>query len=249
MTSASILCSATPLLRQRRTASRKLVSSSGFTLIEIVIVLTILAVLAAATVPTFKGLAAERRAREPVAELLRMAKEARQRAMKDHKAYQIAITAQGFTASRYFDAYLSFAELETFVTNSDAAEQASTPPEIDLDGEPSARQPDPASAGNVAQSKPGSTGQPPPPKPEWNERYTLPEGTHVAVWMLRSANSAEATDNGKVPVEGEVVKLWIFQPNGMCEPMAIKLDNDTAYLYVQFDALTADIVKETVSLK
>jgi prepilin-type N-terminal cleavage/methylation domain-containing protein len=236
-------------LRELRADHGELRTLSGFTLIEIVIVLTILAVLAAATVPTFKGMAAERRAREPVSELLRMAKEARQRAMKEHRPYQIAITAQGFTASRYFDAYLSFAELETFVTNSDAAEQAGVPPEIDLDGEPSQRQPDPASAGNVTQTKPGSTGQPPPPKPEWNERYSLPEGTHVAVWMLRSTNSAEATDNGKVPVEGEVVKLWVFQPNGMCEPMSIKLDNDTAYLYVQFDALTADIVKETVSLK
>lgn len=233
---------------ERRTGNRELRTIPGFTLIEIVVVLTILAVLAAATVPTFRGMQAERRAREPVAELLRMAKEARLRAMKERRPYQIVITAQGFTASRYFDPYLSFAELTTFLTTIDAAEQVGTPPELEF-GEPSQRQPDPASAGSVNESKPGSTGQPPPPRAEWNDRYTFPPGTRASVWLMRDAVRADAGADGKFPMEGEIVKLWVFQPNGMCEPLGISIDTDAAHLYARFDPLTADLVKETIDLK
>ena len=106
--------------------------------------------------------------------LLQLAKEARLRAMKERRPYQVAITAQGFTASRYFDPYLNYAELTTFLSTIDAAEQAGVPPE--LDEEPASSLPDPASAGNVNETAPGSTGQAPPVKPEWTARYTLPTG-------------------------------------------------------------------------
>lgn len=233
---------------ERRTRNRELRTLPGFTLIEIVVVLTILAVLAAATVPTFRGMQAERRAREPVTELLRMAKEARLRAMKERRPYQIVITAQGFTASRYFDPYLSFAELTTYLTTIDAAQQAGTPPELDF-VEPSQRQPDPASAGSVTESKPGSTGQAPPPRVEWNDRYTFPPGTRASVWLLRDAVRADAGAGGKFPMEGEIVKLWVFQPNGMCEPLGISIETEVAQLYARFDPLTADLVKETIDIK
>jgi len=218
---------------------------AGFTLIEIVIVLTILSVLAAATVPSFRGLQKERQARAPIAELERLAKEARQRAMKERRPYQVAITATGFTASRYFDPYLSLAELTTFLATVDAAEQAGVPEEVPV--EASAKQPDPASAGNVGQSAPASNGQPQVQKPEWNERYTLPPGMSVSVWLFRA--NEEGADQGRTPVEGEMVKLWVFQPNGMCEPLSIKITNDSTSLYVRFSALTADIVKETSSYR
>ena len=234
--------------REQRTENGQRRTLPGFTLIEIVVVLTILAVLAAATVPTFRGMQAERRAREPVAELLRMAKEARLRAMKERRPYQIAITAQGFTASRYFDPYLSFAELTTFLTSIDAAEQAGTPPELDF-VEPSQRQPDPASAGSITESKPASTGQPPPPRPEWNERYTFPPGTNASVWLMRDACRPDAGEQGNFALEGEVVKLWVFQPNGMCEPFAINIETETAQLSARFDPLTADLVREKIAIK
>ena len=48
-------------------------SPSGFTLVEIIIALTIVAVLAAATIPMLKGFNDERLAREPVAALVKLA--------------------------------------------------------------------------------------------------------------------------------------------------------------------------------
>lgn len=215
------------------------IKASGFTLIEIVVVLTILAVLAAATVPTFRGLQAERKAREPVAELLRLAKAARLRAMKERRPYQVAITAQGFTASRYFDPYLSLAELTTFLTNVDAAEEAGLPPEVPVEARD--KLPDPGSAGNVNQTAPGSTGQPVPQKPEWTERFTLPAGTTVGVQYWH--------ETVMTPVEGEMVKLWVFQPNGMSEPIKLHLGHENASFDVDFSALTADIIREISAIQ
>ena len=71
---------------------------AGFTLVEIIIALTIVIIIAAASIPTFKGLRAEQQALEPVQELTRMAKEARLRAMREKRPYQIVFHGTGFTA-------------------------------------------------------------------------------------------------------------------------------------------------------
>ena len=74
--------------------------SSGFTLVEMVLVLSLLLIILGASVPTVRGLKNEQIAREPVAELTKMAKEVRLHAMKDRRPYQIAFTSRGFSATR-----------------------------------------------------------------------------------------------------------------------------------------------------
>lgn len=212
---------------------------AGFSLVELIIAITVVIVLSAAAIPSLRGVMAEQRAREPVTELLRLAKEARLRAMKERRPYQVAITAQGFTASRYFDPYLNLAELTNFIGAIDAAEQAGVEP--DPEDEPASLLPDPSSAGNVNETTPSSNGQPPPVKPEWNDRYTLPAGTTLALQYWHEA--------APTPVEGETVKLWVFQPTGICEPLKVRLANEQATFEVSFNALTADIVKESSDIK
>ncbi|MCW0219381.1 MAG: hypothetical protein OJI67_13735, partial [Prosthecobacter sp.] len=82
---------------------------------EIVISLTIIIIIAAGAVPMFRGLREEQLAREPIIELVRMAKEARIRAMREKRPYQVAFYPGGFVASRYFSPYLQLAELTTFL--------------------------------------------------------------------------------------------------------------------------------------
>ena len=96
-------------------------AARAFTLVEIVIALTIVAVLAAATVPMLKGFQDERLAREPVTALLKLAREARMRAMQEKRPYQVAFHATGFTASRYFNPYLQLTELNEFLAAGEAA--------------------------------------------------------------------------------------------------------------------------------
>lgn len=50
-------------------------------------------------------------------------------------------------------------------------------------------------------------------------------------------------------IEGEVVKLWVFQPSGVCQPLKVHVEGTSSTFDVEFAALTADIVKETVDFR
>ena len=210
-------------------------SARAFTLVEIVIALTIVAVLAAATVPMLKGFQNERLAREPVTALLKLAREARMRAMKEKRPYQVAFHATGFTASRYFNPYLQLAELTEFL------ESADTPPTVESTVEQGEKTDlDNGGGSNKTTELPLA---PPPPKfdEHWSENYTLPKEVKYQIqhWY----------DNEPTPIEGNLVKLWVFQPSGVCQPLKVHIEGPSSKFDVEFAALTADIVKETVDLR
>jgi len=210
-------------------------SARAFTLIEIVIALTIVAVLAAATVPMLKGFQDERLAREPVTALLKLAREARMRAMKEKRPYQVAFHATGFTASRYFNPYLQLAELNEFLLAGE------TEPAV----ESTVEQGDKTDIDNGAGSNKTTELPLAPPAPKfdehWSEKYDLPQEVKYAIqhWY-----DAEPT-----VIEGDLVKLWVFQPSGVCQPLKIHVEGPSSTFDVEFAALTADIVKETVDLR
>jgi prepilin-type N-terminal cleavage/methylation domain-containing protein len=207
---------------------------SGFTLVEIVIALTIVAILTAAAIPSFQGFRDEQMAREPVTALVRMAKEARLRAMQEKRPYQIAFYNSGFTASRYFNPYLQLAELNEFIAS---AETGLTGIRDDgITDEPDNAPPSGRPNTSLALA-------PPPPKldNQWNESYELPQGTN---YTLQFWHELVAT-----PIEGELVKLWVFQPTGICQPLTIELSRESVSFHIEFSALTADITREIIDLK
>ncbi|HEY2574298.1 MAG TPA: prepilin-type N-terminal cleavage/methylation domain-containing protein [Verrucomicrobiaceae bacterium] len=204
--------------------------SPAFTLIELVVVLTILAVMVAAAVPSFRGLQDEQVAREPVAALARLAKEARLHAIGEKRPYQIVFADGGFSATRYLSPYLQAAELDKFLQqvqidtqNADAQAQAQgdAPP-------PAPVSPDQVSAPQAVFK-------------EWTEHYTLPAGTTYTVQFW---HEAEPTAIG-----GDLVKLWVFQPSGICEPVTVRFDHEKAAFEAGFNALTADLISEKSELK
>jgi prepilin-type N-terminal cleavage/methylation domain-containing protein len=207
----------------------------GFTLVEIVITLTIVIVIAAASIPTIRGIRDEQMAREPVLELSRMAKEVRLRAMKEKRPYQVAFHSGGFLASRYFNPYLQLADLDLMVREVESGVFRENPNEdvnlIDLD------------SGATIVPKTQLPLAPPGPALDnhWQERYDLPEGVR---YSLKFWHDLEET-----PVEGEIVKLWVFQPSGICQPLQIHFEGPSALFSVEFGALTADIVKEVIDLR
>lgn len=204
----------------------------GFTLIEIIIALTIVTVLAAATVPMLKGFQEERLAREPLTALVRLAREARMRAMKEKRPYQVAFHATGFTASRYFNPYLQLAELNEFLTaGENLPQQTDTIEKTDIDN-----------GGGLTKTTELPLAPPAPKFDEhWTEKYELPPDVKYAIQHWYDAEP--------LFIEGDVVKLWVFQPSGICEPIKLHIEGPGATFDVEFAALTADIVKESVDLK
>lgn len=209
-------------------------SAKGFTLVEIIIALTIVVIITAGAIPSFRGFRDEQIAREPVTALVRMAKEARLRAMQEKRPYQIAFYNSGFTASRYFNPYLQLAELNEFIASAEAGLTG-----IRDDG--IADEPDDAPASGRPNTSLALA--PPPPKldNQWNESYELPQGTN---YTLQFWHELVAT-----PIEGELVKLWVFQPTGICQPLTIELSRESVSFHIEFSALTADITREIIDLK
>jgi prepilin-type N-terminal cleavage/methylation domain-containing protein len=212
---------------------------AAFTLVEIVIVMTILAVLAAASVPTFRGIAREREARAPLVALVALAKETRLRAMKTQRPYQIAFSARGFTASRYIDPYLTLAKLEAYVLEQQQRALESPQPavtEVSSTGKTTLM----ASSVNdnaVALADEADA----PVAAEWVERQTWPADTQATaqVWHQVDADAAL--------LQGENLVLWVFQPSGICEPLWLTVQHSGATVQVEFGSLTADIIREASS--
>ena len=107
---------------------------AAFTLVEIVIAITIVAILVGMAIPTMRGLEDEKVAREPVSELLRLARTVRARAMAEQQPYQIAFDHRGFHAARYFNPYGESEEFDELVREAfiaylrDAEERITTNP-------------------------------------------------------------------------------------------------------------------------
>ena len=208
---------------------------AGFTLVEIVISLTIIIVIAAGAVPMFKGLREEQLAREPVIELVHLAKEARIRAMREKRPYQVAFYEGGFVASRYFTPYFQLSELTTFLQEETTGARRLNPNEDDNDSD--------LDAGSGEAPKTALPMAPTAPKLDdnWQEHYELPKDVQFSVKFWN--------DVQETPVSGEIVKLWVFQPTGICVPLKLHLDRQSATFDVEFGALTADITREVIDLR
>lgn len=211
--------------------------------------MTILAVLAAASIPSFRGLQRERAAREPIAALIDMAKEARLRAMKEKRPYQVAITAQGFTGTRYFDPYLTLAGLEEFVLQATPAEELATPEVEQDEADPTAISLPPTTAfisDTVSAEDEGDNNSTSaltlPKDPEWIARHSWPTGAQVRAQIWN-----RVIEEG-VYLSGEEVTLWVFQPSGIVEMLIITLKPaDGGHYQVQFGGLNADPIYENAS--
>lgn len=210
-------------------------TARGFTLVEVVIALTIIIVIAAGAVPMFKGWRDEQLARQPVIELVRLAKEARLRAMREKRPYQVAFYPGGFVASRYFSPYLQLAELTELMEQAETGNFRLNPNADDNDSD--------LDAGAGDKPKTDLPLAPTAPKLDdnWQERYDLPGDVQ---YSLKFWNEFQ-----ELPISGDLVKLWVFQPTGICIPLKLHLERQSAVFDVEFNALTADIVKEVIDLK
>lgn len=199
--------------------------AGAFTLVEVVIAMTVVAILTGLAVPAISSIQKERIAREPVNALYGMAREVRLRAMKEQRPYQIVFDREGFRASRFFQPYGGVEEFDT----------------LQLELEQLDRQQamiDASAARGI--SVPEVESDPRRGPVESGLRFSAAYEISPALrCSLRIWNERDW-----VTLSGGEFRRWIFQPSGMCEPISVRMENDGSFFEVTFHPLTADIQSE-----
>ncbi len=219
----------------------------AFTLIEIVVALTVVSVIAAVAIPTLKGLNRSEQARAPVQALAELVQEVRNRAVREGRAYQIVFERGGMHA---------MAGSRTFNRREDLIEhlkELRTPPVITVTERALPVRPE------VVREAPGSTSfsanqamkpmapqnpaaEPTPEAPEiempWCESIPLDLKTVCAVLLWG--------DPEWDSMEGDKLRTWVFQPTGMISPARVRLQDAGQELEATFDAMTGELTAESV---
>ncbi len=195
--------------------------ASGFTLVEIVVTLTILAIITGALTPSIKGVIREHQAREPLREVISMAREVRARAVRMGRPYQIGFDSQGCFASAYYQPYQVAGEYEALKIE---LEQRRLEREII----------------EASQARFGIEEETILPQDEHDDefliRYEWPDNLQVQVKYWGETDWK--------PLLGMETERWIFLPTGMCKPLTLQMENEGVFIEVRFTTLTADVEEE-----
>jgi prepilin-type N-terminal cleavage/methylation domain-containing protein len=206
---------------------------SAFTLIEIVVALTIIAVITAVAIPTISGLSRDEKAREPIRELEEMVQEARQHAMREGETYQIVFEREGIHASPGMfpyerrDEFLKQLEELRTPPKTNAIERVATE-RTEVQREEMVNRPEQAAPTAEKPEAPG----PYKFKMPWTVSIPIPAGTECEVLMWG--------DGEWDLIQGEEMRRWVFQPSGMANPARVRLRSETLELEARFDALTGE---------
>ncbi|CAN5228076.1 hypothetical protein BH23VER1_BH23VER1_06740 [soil metagenome] len=189
----------------------------GFTLIEIIVGLAIIALLVGVAIPTISGLQDERRAREPLAELSELILEVRQRAIRERRPYQIAFDATGFHAAPFLHPYGSHAEFLQWLEEIQRSPEDNTIERQEI-GRTQIHRENRFAGLFEADERPGAGAGWTPP---FVRSYRLPDGVSC---QLRSWG-----DHGASEVEPGNLRRWVFQPTGLVTPMHVTFTRGDAF--------------------
>ena len=219
-----------------RDKSRERCFDHAFTLIEIVVALTIVVVITAVAIPTIKGIGRAEQARAPIRTLAEMVQEVRQRAMREGEPYQIVFEREGIHASPQMYPY---EKREEYLK---ALEDSITPPK-DEGFERTVVEHTAVQVQEAVGGSPTKDLEPTAPvekewhwEPPWTQNLPIHEGTECELLMWG--------DGEWDLIEGEEMRRWIFQPSGMASPLRVRLRTGEFELEAGFDVLTGELTKE-----
>lgn len=214
----------------------------AFTLIEIIVAMAIIALIASVAVPTLKGLQEDETTRAPLAALAALVQDVRQRALREHRPFEIVLERSGLHA---IPGNRSFPKRDDFLLY---LEELRTPPPSSNLIEPSlpevadSPKPRPVAGPGISTSKPPepTPNAPallhPPPDLPWTATIPLAQNftCEVLLWG----------DPEWDLLEGEHLRRWVFQPNGMADPLQIRLTSGGTTLEATFDLLTGELTRQ-----
>lgn len=214
----------------------------AFTLIEIITAMTIIAIITAIAVPVLKGMNAEEKTRAPLVALEEMVQEVRQRSMREHRPYEIIMEQGGLHA---LPGNPSFAKREEFLKH---LEELRTPPPVTEFETNTAETPavERTAPSGQAGSKPMAQNTDSPTDKEMEKRKQ-PELPWTLSIPLENGLKAEALFWGGGDwdrLEGDRMRRWVFQANGMCSPVRVRFVTPSATLEATFDGLTGEMSGE-----
>lgn len=206
----------------------------GFTLVEVVIVLTVVGILTGIAVPTITGVIKQREARQPVSELLRLARSVRQRAIDEEVPYQVAFDSTGFHAARFYSPYGESEEFAQVLQEMEELEQRRKMVEASRDRFGDLEQlagvgPGGANASAAAEASEETSNI-------FYETYELPDGVDYELLFWGQSEW--------VPMQPGRFERWVFQPSGMSQPLKIRVSMENAFFEVEFHPLTGDVKNE-----
>lgn len=222
----------------------------AFTLIEIIIAMTIIAVIAAVAVPTLQGLNEEEKARAPLTALADMVQEVRGRAMREHRPYEIIFERDGvhavpgnrdFLKREEFLKWLEELRTPPPITEYERQEQEPAVERVEAvqpqgvrpltgKGGPTASEAAKPAGKNKDQDKPGE------PEMPWNLTIAMENGTKTGVLFWGDGEWDDLQDGR--------LRRWVFQPNGMASPVQVRFTTGGTELEGAFDLLTGELVRE-----
>lgn len=213
----------------------------AFTLIEIIIAMTIIAVIAAVAVPTLKGLNEEEKVRAPLTTFAEMVQEVRRRSIHERRQYEILFERGGIHA---IPGSQSFVRRDEFLKR---LEELRTPPEVTEFERPQPEKTEIArneaalpSGPKALPDKPSDTSKSPEtqsgPELPWTQTLPLEDGMKAAVLLWG--------DGEWDPLDGDRLRRWVFQANGMASPLRVRLTAGGMELEAGFDLLTGELTDE-----
>jgi prepilin-type N-terminal cleavage/methylation domain-containing protein len=200
---------------------------AGFSLVEVIVALTIVVVITGIAIPTARAYREERKAREPVRELAQLVQEMRQRAMRENRAYQIVFDETGFRGLPFTHSYRGRDEFLKRVQDLQAGPELAVIERAEIARQEYRR-------GNLQQAQ--TLTEATAPEPVLVRSYQLPEGVGCEVLSWG--------DGDWERLDTDILRRWVFQPTGMLRPMRVRFSNGDAMFEVQFDPLTGEIQQE-----